>query len=115
MEVAFTLNNTDRKANLGAPITIFMGRPTRGMEPNSQNKMCDKVADIEARRQKALKEGLKKNKRYNQDVFTEGEEVLIQDNKSKKWETKGKIVKPRKNPGGRGPRSHVIKTSDGSE
>ena len=69
MEVAFTLNNTDRNPNLGAPMTIFMGRPTRGMEPNSQNKVCDIVADIEARRPKALKEGLKKNKRYNRDVF----------------------------------------------
>ena len=39
----------------------------------------------------------------------------MQDNKSKKWETKGKIVKPRKNHGGRGSRSYVIKTSDGSE
>ena len=65
MEVAFTLNNTDRKPNLGAPMTIFMGRPTRSMEPNSKNKVCDIVADIEARRQKALKEGLKKNRRYN--------------------------------------------------
>ena len=39
MEVAITLNNTDRKPNLGAPMTLFMGRPTRGMEPNSQNKV----------------------------------------------------------------------------
>ena len=73
------------------------------------------LADIEARRQKALKEGLKKNKRYNRDVFEEGEEVLILDNKSRKWITKGKIVKPRKNLGGRGPRSYVIKAADGSE
>ena len=115
MEVAFTLNYTDRNPNLGAPMTIFMGRPTRSMEPNSKNKVCNIVADIEARRQKALKEGLEKNKRYNRDVFQEGEEVLIQDNKTRKWTTKGKIIKPRKNLGGTGPRSYVIKANDGSE
>ena len=32
------------------------------MEPNSQNKVCDIVADIEARRQKALKKDLKRIK-----------------------------------------------------
>ena len=85
------------------------------MEPNSQNKVRDIVADIKARRQKALKEGLKKNKRYNQNVFKEGEEVLIQDNKTRKWEMKGRIEKPRKNLGGRGPKSYIVKTEDGSE
>ena len=81
MEVAFTLNNT-------APMTLFMGRPTRGMESNSQNKVCDIVADIKARRQKAFIEGLKKNRRYNRDVFEEGEVVLIQDNKRKNGKQK---------------------------
>ena len=84
MEVVFTLNSTDRKLNLGAPINIFTGRTTRGLEPNSQNKVCNIVADIEAIWKKALEEGLKKNRPFNWEIFQEGEEVLIQDNKTKR-------------------------------
>ena len=69
MQVAFTLNSTERRPNLEAPRNIFMGQATQGLEPNSQNRVLDIVADIEARRKKALEEGLKKNKRYNRNVL----------------------------------------------
>ena len=36
MQVAFTLNSTEWRPNLGAPINIFMGRATRGLEPNTE-------------------------------------------------------------------------------
>ena len=58
MQVAFTLNSTERRPNLGAPTNILMGQATWGLEPNSHNRVLDIGVDIEARKMKALEEGL---------------------------------------------------------
>ena len=53
--IAYTLNKTERRGNLGAPIDLFLQRPSRTLSPKSQNTVLDIVANKAARKKKALK------------------------------------------------------------
>ena len=52
--IAHTLNKMERRGNLGAPMDLFMQRPTRSLSPNSQNTLLDLIANEAARKKKAL-------------------------------------------------------------
>ena len=52
--VCFTLNQMERAGGLSTPLNWFLGRPTRALEPNPQNKILDIVENIALRRKKAL-------------------------------------------------------------
>ena len=53
--IAHTLNKMERRGNLGAPIDLFLQRPSRTLSPKSQNTVLDIVANKAARKKKALK------------------------------------------------------------
>ena len=47
--IAQTLNKMQQRGNLGAPVDLFMQRPTRSLSPNSQNTILDLIANKAAR------------------------------------------------------------------
>ena len=59
-KVVFLLNDMERPGGLATPANIFLGRATRTLKPNSQNKYNDIKRNIELRKQKALAEYKKK-------------------------------------------------------
>ena len=52
--IAHTLNKMERRGKLGAPINLFLQRPSRALSPKSQNIVFDIVAN-EAAREKNIK------------------------------------------------------------
>ena len=53
--IAHILNKMERRGNLGAPMDLYLQRPSRTLSPNSQNTVLDLVANNAARKKKALK------------------------------------------------------------
>ena len=94
-KIVFVLNGMERPGGLGTPVNIFLGRATRTLEPNFQNKFNNIRKCIELRKQKAIAEYKKKGKRFNRDSFDVGDEVVIQCPFSKEWKKKGIIEKAR--------------------
>ena len=93
-----------------SPAEIFFKREMRGELPSLKRDigLKESVREREERRKKyAEKTGGKKRKSKN---FNIGDKVMIQNEKNKRWEKKGKISKVRN----RG-RSYYITTKDGSE
>ena len=106
--VAFTLNKTERRGNLGAPMDLFLQRPSRSLLPNSQNQFL-KIAENEAnRKKKAMKTLDQKHRRYNRDQFSDGERVTIQDPITKRWTKEGTIQSSRPTHTGQGSRSYEV-------
>ena len=103
----------ERRGNLGAPMDLFIQRPTRTLTPNSQNSVMDLVAIQAARKKKALKEAEGKNRRFNREFFETGDRVVIQDQITNKWKKKGKIISSRPTHTDQGARSYVVETDDG--
>ena len=48
--MAFTLNKMEFQGNYGAPMDLFLNRPSRGVSPNSQKIVLDLVKNEEERR-----------------------------------------------------------------
>ena len=111
--MAFMLNKTERLGNLGAPMDLFLQRPSRSLLPNSQN-MFLKLAENEAnRKKKALKLSNLKNRHFNRDQFKDGDKVLIQDPVSKRWVKEGTIQSSRPMHTDQGARTHMVLANDG--
>ena len=111
--VAFTLNKTERRGNLGAPMDLFLQRPSRSLLPNSQNQFLKIVENQANRKKKAMKTLDQKHRRYNRDQFSDGERVIIQDPISKRWTKEGIIQSSRPTHTGQGSRSYEVLSDDG--
>ena len=94
---------------------LFLNRAMRAFSPKSQNFLLDITKKRQERRKKALKAADPKNKKFNRETFEEGEEVIIQDQITKKWEKRGKVKSSRKINTRQGHRSYVIETPKGKE
>ena len=70
--IAHTLNKMEKRGNLGAPMDLFMQRPTGLLSPNSQNTVLDLIANEAARKKKALKAADQTNKRFSREFFYVG-------------------------------------------
>ena len=114
-KAAFVLNNMERRGNMGTPLNLFMGRSTRGLDTNSQNKHMDKARSLKLRQEEALKKYKKKGLHYNRDSFKVGDRVLVQCPFSKSWTKAGVISEARVVAAGQGARSFLVSGDDGKE
>ena len=60
--IAHTLNKMERRGKLGAPMDLFLQRPSRTLSPKSQKTVLEIVASEAARKKKALKNQTSKQK-----------------------------------------------------
>ena len=111
--IAHTLNKMERRGGLGAPMDLFMQRPTKMLSPNCQNSLLDLIANEAARKNKAMKNAEEKNKRYSREFFEVGVRVIVQDQITNKWVKRGTVISSRLTHTDQGARSYVIETDDG--
>ena len=111
-EMVFAVNSREQP-NQGSAITRFLGRGIRGALPNSLNRSIDWQNQIQARGE-ARQNRVRKMERTvgKKEKFTMGENVRLQDLKSKKWTSNGTITDIRTS-AERTIASYEIETSDG--
>ena len=91
----FAVNCRDHE-DQGSAITRFLGRGVRGVLPNSLNRNVDWREQVEARGEKRQSRVDKKGRTVGRkETFEVGEEVRMQNIKTKKWDQKGEIVEVR--------------------
>ena len=85
-----SLNSTIKQDMTGSSMDLFLGRPTKNLLPGSRAR---RVSQEELRNQRlAIQQRMQDRKRNSQtEVFSEGQEVLVQDPVSRKWDKSGVI------------------------
>ena len=94
-QIVHVLNSTERSGGFGAPLNIFLGRNSRSVLPNSENCVIDVAANIQKREERVEKWAKKTNKKYNREKLKIGDEVVLKNNVTNKWDITGVIVESR--------------------
>ena len=83
-----SLNSTVKQNMTGSSMDLFLGRPTKSLLPRSRAR---RVSQEELRNQRlAIQQRMMDKKRNSQtEVFGEGQEVMVQDPISRKWDKRG--------------------------
>ena len=85
-----------KMAKRGWAISRFLGRATRTSIPNSWTRQIDWRKLIELRSEEIEKRVQRKQRTVGRKLtFEKGEEVLVQNMKNGKWDTKGVITEVR--------------------
>ena len=103
----------EKRGNLGAPMDLFLQRPSQTLSPDSQNTMLDLVASEAAGKKKTLKQAAPTNRMFLMDFFDDRVRVLIQDQINNKWEKPGTVISSCPTHTDQGAWSHWVKTDDG--
>ena len=85
-----SLNSTVKQDMTGSSMDLFLGRPTKSLLPGSRAR---RVSQEELRNQRlAIQQRMMDKKRNSQtEVFVEGQEVMVQNPLSRKWDKTGII------------------------
>ena len=94
-KIVHILNYTERAGGFGAPLNIFLGRNSRSTLPNSKNCVIDVAANIQMREKRVEKWAKKANNKYNREELKIGDEVVLKNNVTNKWDITGVIVESR--------------------
>ena len=105
--------NSRKQPYQGSALTRFLGRGVSGALPNSLNRSINWQNQVQARGE-ARQNRVKKRERTvgKKEKFEIGENVKLQDLKSKKWTSNGSITDIRTSADGT-IASYEIETSDG--
>ena len=94
-QMVHILNSTERPGGYGAPLNIFLGRNSRSVLPNSENRVIDIAANIQKKEERIQKWAQKSNKKYNREELRVGDEVVVKNNATGKWDISRVIVESR--------------------
>ena len=83
-EASWKLNNMIRPGMTATPMSCFFGRRTRGHLPNLFDRECQIVETIQKRIQNQFNLAQKRG-HFNNDTFSVGDRVRVQDPASRKW------------------------------
>ena len=89
-EARWKLNNMIRPGMTATPMSCFFGRRTRGHLPNLFNHKCQIVETIQKRISNQFNLAQKRG-HFNNDTFSVGDCVRVQDPASRKWNIFGVI------------------------
>ena len=86
----FSLNTTVKQGMTGSSMDLFLGRPAKNLLPGSRAR---RVSQEELKNQRLMiQQKMMSKKRNSQtEIFTEGQEVLIQDPVTRKWDKQGTV------------------------
>ena len=90
-EASWKLNNMVRPGMKTSPMNCFFGRRTRSHLPNDFNRECNIVETLYKRIQNQFNIAQKRG-HYNNDTFSPGNRVRVQDPASRKWDILGVIT-----------------------
>ena len=88
------LSNSHSQEGCGSAMERFHGRAPRTYLPNSVERFVEHRQLIQNRTEKQVKLARKKG-RTSSDEFQAGDQILIQDNVTKRWSKKGTITEAR--------------------
>merc|ERR1711954_57020 len=101
------LNPTARPRHQGTPLNLMLGRASNGYLPNQINEDLKLLENYRVRQKEtdAYARARGRTSRYDYKV---GDQVYIQDIRTKKWDISGKIVDGRPASDGSSPRSFLV-------
>ena len=86
------MNTMECNGGFGVLLNIFLGRNSRSTLPNSKNCVIDVAANIQMREKRVEKWAKKANNKYNREELKIGDEVVLKNNVTNKWDITGVIV-----------------------